>query len=224
MRPIRSAGRRVPVIGITGGVGAGKSQVAELFVRWGGVLVSGDDIGKLVVDRSAPLRRKLVRAFGADILRAGRVHRPRLASKAFASRQATTLLNQLVHPYLLRELNRQIARASSVKGCRAVVVDAALLAEWGRKRVRWDHLVGVWASVAERTKRLKRRGWNPQEIKGRMRGQMSWNARRRMADYVVKNDGSLATLERRARFCWGKIISCGRGKGIVPSAGRKNAP
>ncbi|MBI5868818.1 MAG: dephospho-CoA kinase [candidate division Zixibacteria bacterium] len=208
MRPSGTSGRRIPVIGITGGVGAGKSEVADLFVRWGGVMVSGDEIGKQVVDRSRQLRGKLVKGFGRDIIRGGRIVRARLAEKAFSSRQSTARLNRLVHPYLLRELNRQISRARRVPGCQAVIVDAALLAEWGRRRVRWDTLVGVWAPLTVRRRRLRKRGWDDRQINGRIRAQMSWRARRQMADYVVKNDGSLAALERRARFCWGKIISC----------------
>ncbi len=208
MRPSGKSGRRIQIIGITGGVGAGKSQVAGLFVRWGGVMVSGDDIGKQVVDRSRMLRRQLVRAFGEDVIRGDRIVRSRLAERAFSSRQSTARLNRLVHPYLLRELNRQISRARRVPGCRAVIVDAALLAEWGRRRVRWDTLVGVWAPLAVRRRRLRKRGWDDRQINGRIRGQMSWRARRQMTDHVVKNDGSLVTLERRARFCWEKIISC----------------
>lgn len=203
----RNSRKRLPIIGVTGGVGTGKSLVASLFVRWGGLLISGDEIGKRVVDQSVGLRRRLVGAFGPDILKGGRIQRSVLAEKAFATRESAELLNRLVHPLLLRELNREIDRAARSPGRRAVIVDAALLAEWGRRRVHWDCLVGVWAPLALRKEWLRKRGWTDDQIRGRMRGQLTWRERREIVDCVVKNDGSLAMLERRARLCWEKVLS-----------------
>ena len=200
--------RRLPIIGVTGGVGTGKSLLASLFAEWGGFLISGDEIGNKIVDESAGLRRKLVSAFGPDILAGGRVRRSVLAQKAFSSRECTELLNRLVHPPLLRELNRQIDRAARSRRFQAVIVDAALLTEWGRHRVRCDWLVGVWAPLYLRKRRLRRRGWSDDQIQGRMRGQMPWESRRKMVDCIVKNDDSVTTLKRRARLCWEKVVSC----------------
>lgn len=199
--------RRLPVVGITGGVGSGKSLVATLFVRWGGVLVSGDEIGKQVLNRSVGLRRQLVDAFGTAILRRGRIQRAVLAERAFATRDSIDRLNRLVHPLLLRELGREIDRAARSRRHRAVVVDAALLAEWGRPKVRWDFLIGVWAPSAVRRERLLERGWTDGQIRARMRSQMPWRQRQKLLDYVVKNDGSVAMLKRRARLCWEKVLS-----------------
>lgn len=199
--------RRLPVVGITGGVGSGKSLVATLFVRWGGVLVSGDEIGKQVLNQSATLRRQLVAAFGGAILRRGRIQRAVLAERAFATRESIDRLNRLVHPLLLRELGRAIDKAATSKRHRAVIVDAALLAEWGRPKVRWDVLVGVWAPSAQRRERLLERGWTDGQIRARMRSQMPWRQRQKLLDCVVKNDGSMAMLKRRARLCWEKVLS-----------------
>lgn len=201
----------LPVIGITGAVGTGKSAVAALFRRWGGVVVSGDAVGKDVVNRSAGLRRQLARAFGDDILGRRGIKRALLARRAFANAEATARLNEIVHPYLLKELNARIRKARRSVGHGAVVIDAALLAEWGPSRVHWDCLVGVWAPMALRRQRLRRRGWTDEEITRRARRQMSWTRRLAMTDYVVKNDGDLTQLERRARLCWEKILSsaCG---------------
>lgn len=176
-------------------------------MKWGGLLVSGDDVGKLVVDRSRRLRRELARAFGEDILRGERLRRSLLAQRAFAGPSESATLNQIVHPPLLRELNRQIHRARRSTGRVAVVVDAALLAEWGPERVYWDALIGVWAPFALRRRRLRRSGWSDRQISGRARSQMSWTARRAMLNYVVKNDADLSQLERRARLCWQKVLS-----------------
>ena len=202
------ARKRLPVVGITGGVGSGKTLVATLFVRWGGVLISGDEIGRQVLNQSVALRQRLVAAFGDAILRRGRVRRAVLAERAFATRESIDRLNRLVHPSLLRELRRQIESATRSRHYQVVVVDAALLAEWGRPRVRWDYLVGVWAPRDMRKRRLLERGWTNDQIRARMRSQMPWQERRKLLDYVVKNVGSVAMLRGRARQCWEKVLSC----------------
>jgi dephospho-CoA kinase len=201
----------LPVIGVTGAAGTGKSRVASLFERWGAILVSGDEMGRIVVGRSARLRRQLATAFGSDIIRRGHLNRALLAERAFATPEQTERLNRLVHPALLKELNRRVAKARHSREHEAVVIDAALLAEWGPARVRWDVLVGVWAPMRLRRRRMRKRGWSDSEVAARARTQMSWTQRRAMVDYVVKNDGTLAQLERRARLCWKKILSspCG---------------
>jgi dephospho-CoA kinase len=203
--------RALPVVGITGAAGTGKSQVASLFKHWGGSLISGDEVGKDVVDRSARLRLELAAAFGGDILRGGQLKRALLAQRAFASPAATDRLNQIVHPRLLKELNLRIHKARRSRRYTAVVVDAALLAEWGPDCAYWDCLIGVWAPLNLRQQRLRARGWSEKQITALNRCQMSWAKRRAMVDFVVKNDASLTQLEYRARLCWQKILSFGCG-------------
>ena len=146
----------LPVAGITGAVGTGKSAVAALFKRWGGVVISGDAVGKDVVNHSKNLQRQLAHAFGDDILGRHGVKRALLARRAFASAESTDRLNRIVHPYLLKELNARIRKARRSANHRAVVIDAALLAEWGPGKVYWDCLIGVWAPMALRRQRLQR--------------------------------------------------------------------
>lgn len=201
------ARNKVPIIGVTGPIGAGKSVVSALFARWGAVVVSGDNIGRAVVDASPRLRWQLARAFGADILRRGHLDRALLAERAFAGRDGILRLNSIVHPPLVREMQRQIRRARRRPEVRAVVVDAALLVEWGQGQIGWDWLVGVWAPWQIRRARLHRKGWTDRQIRDRAGGQATWAARRRICNLVVKNDASTAILQRRARLCWEKMVS-----------------
>ncbi|MEW5874032.1 MAG: dephospho-CoA kinase [Candidatus Zixiibacteriota bacterium] len=200
-------GRLLPVIGITGGIGSGKTAVASLFRKWGGVVVSGDRIGHDIVDSSPRVRRRLIAAFGTDIESRGQIRRDRLAALAFNSRESLQRLNRIVHPPLIRELNRQVAQARRSQRHQAVVIDAALLTEWGIGRVRWDCLVGVWAPAAERRERARRKGWTDAQFRERSRWQMPWSERRRLVDCIVKNDSSLSVLQGRARLCWMKLLS-----------------
>jgi dephospho-CoA kinase len=134
---------KIPVVGVTGSIGSGKSTVARFFGTWGGAVISGDQVGHEVVDRSRSLRARLAKTFGNDILVSGRVNRRLLAERAFASPAKVRVLNKLVHPQLIRELNRQVRATRKRTGVRAVVIDAALLVEWGLGKIHWDILVGV---------------------------------------------------------------------------------
>lgn len=203
----RGVKRRLPVIGLTGGVGSGKSIVAGHFASWGGVIVNGDQIGHQIISSSATVRRQLARTFGADILRGERVRRDVLAARAFADDDSVLKLNAIVHPPLIRQLNREVRRARQRTDKAAVIIDAALLAEWGIGRIEWNYLVGIWAPRRLRVRWLKGRGWSEADIRARMRRQMPWSQRRTLVDCVVKNDATLTLLERRARHCWQKMLS-----------------
>ncbi|MDH4156948.1 MAG: dephospho-CoA kinase [candidate division Zixibacteria bacterium] len=97
------------LIGVTGQIGAGKSTAAAILKSFGAAVVDADKIGRQVVDDNPPLLRWLVRAFGDRILnRRGNLDRRRLAALAFENDASGQRLNQLVHPYLLKELHRQV--------------------------------------------------------------------------------------------------------------------
>lgn len=201
---------KIPVVGVTGSIGSGKSTVARLFGTWGGVVISGDQVGHEVVNRSQSLRIKLARAFGNDILVGGQINRRLLAERAFASSAKVCVLNRIVHPPLIRELNRQVRAAWKEPGVRAVVIDAALLVEWGLGKIHWDILVGVDAPYRLRHQRLRDRGLNTSQIRRFSGAQMPWRGKRSYCDFIVKNDTSLAILRRRTRLCWDKVLSFNR--------------
>lgn len=205
----KSHSRTVPVIGVTGSIGSGKSTVARMFASWGAVVVSGDEVGHWVVDHSPTIRRRLARDFGADIFEDGHTDRRLLAQRAFMSEASVLKLNAIVHPELIRELNRRVetARSQTKTPPRAVVIDAALLVEWGLGRIHWRYLVGVTAPYALRLERLRSRGLTLAQIRRFARAQLPWSVKRTYCDAVVKNDSSMSILRRRARLCWDNLLS-----------------
>ncbi len=198
-------GKSPILVGLTGGVGSGKSVIAAEFEKRGATVISGDEIGHYVVDRNHSLQEALARVFGEDIFEDNKINRQMLARRAFASSEGRAQLNQLVHPVLIKELNRQIAVALKSSGVPLIVVDAALLVEWG-KQVPVDIMVAVRASRARRFKWLRKRGWSKSEIRDRMKAQLPFSARAALADYVVRNDGDLAALQRKAVRLWQKLL------------------
>jgi len=183
------------IIGLTGQIGAGKSTAARTMARLGAAVIDADRIGHEVVERSTALRRKLVRAFGSEIIDArGQVRRKKLAVLAFADRRAKATLNALVHPYLLKELRRRVRgplRANSV-----VVIDAALLLYWHMDR-EVDFVLVIHASRAERLMRLKSKGLSSEDALARERAQLPYREFRKRADRVILNNGTPRDLERK---------------------------
>jgi|CXWL01.1.fsa_nt_gi dephospho-CoA kinase len=198
-------GKMPPVIGVTGSIGSGKSAVAALFSEWGAAVISADQIGRDAIESSATLRRRLAASFGRDILASGILDRALLARRAFALPESVLRLNQMVHPPLIRALNQRVDELRRSRPV-AVVIDAALLVEWGAGRIHWDRLIGVWAPRRLRYQRLRTRGVTEAQIVAFEQAQAPWTVKRALCDFIVKNDASRRELRSRARHCWEKLL------------------
>ncbi len=180
------------VVGLAGGVGSGKSTVAAIFIKQGARGIDADALGHRVLDLPA-VRAGLVRDWGAGILRDGRVDRAALARLAFRSRKSVARLNRRVHPEILKEIRRRIAK---FRGW--VVLDAALLFETGAEAL-CDKVVFVSAPRALRARRVRSRGWGPGELRRRERFQFPVVYKKKKADYVIDNTGPTSRTEAQAR-------------------------
>ncbi len=191
----------MPVIGLTGALGAGKSTVVAVFARHGATVVDADAIGHLMLRRGGPCFDALVARFGGDIVGSdGEIARAELGRRAFADAASTAALNAIVHPPLVEELRARV-RAADRPG-HAVVVDAALLLEWGAL-VAVAATIVVTAPRAARIERMARRlGVAPEEAERRAAAQMPEDEKARRADLVIANDGTLEELAVRAERVW----------------------
>jgi dephospho-CoA kinase len=189
------------VVGLTGGIGAGKSVVADEWQRLGARVLTADAYGHRVLAENRSVRRQLTRRFGRDIfIASGELDRPLIAARAFRSARATRDLNRLVGGPLVKLLQADISRLR--RGRRGVlVVDAALLCEW-RARFPFDLKVLVTAPRALKLKWLSRRGLSYRQAAERMRAQWPDTRKRRWADVEIRNDGSLADLRAKARHLY----------------------
>lgn len=155
-------------------------------------MLDADAIGHRVIDRP-DVRARLVRSWGTGILRGRRVDRDRLARAAFRSRAAARRLNRQVHPAILREIRRRLARSRGW-----VVLDAALLFEAGADRL-CDRVVFVDAPRRLRHLRAAARGMRPEEAARRELFQRPLAYKKRRADYVIDNAGPKSRTKRQAR-------------------------
>jgi dephospho-CoA kinase len=202
-------------VGLTGGIGAGKSEVARLFASYGAVLVDSDRIAREVVEPGTEGLAAVVAAFGPQVLAAdGSLDRPRLGAIVFADEERRAALNAIVHP-LVRRRSAELQQAA---GPDAIVVhDVPLLAENGLAPL-YDLVVVVDAAEATRVDRLVRtRGMGADEARARMAAQATREQRLAVADIVIDNGGPLEELEPRVRAAWAQVT--GRAEHAGPGAG-----
>ncbi|MFJ6522135.1 dephospho-CoA kinase [Streptomyces filamentosus] len=190
-------------VGLTGGIGAGKSEVSRLLVSYGAVLIDADRIAREVVEPGTPGLAAVVDAFGDGVLTGdGTLDRPKLGSVVFADPERLAVLNAIVHPLV----GARSAELESAAGPGDVVVhDVPLLTENGLAPL-YDLVVVVDASPATQLDRLVRlRGMAEQEAKARMAAQATRAARLEIADLVIDNDGPLEALEPQVRKVWEEL-------------------
>jgi dephospho-CoA kinase len=199
----------MPLIGITGGIACGKTEVAKVFQEKGAVILSGDQIGKEVVEKEGTVLKQLVRAFGQDILnKNGTLNRRKLGRIAFTSKESRDKLNGIIHPHLLKELRRRIQNIEEENPQAVVVIDAALIVEWGLEK-ELDHLIFVESKEENKIKRLqKEKGYSKKEALDRIKSQLPEKVKEKKADVIIRNDEGLAELRTAADGVWRFIAAC----------------
>lgn len=188
------------LVGVVGRAGAGKSTVAQALAEAGAEVIRADEIGHEVTDLDPEVRAGLMRDYGMDVYRAdGTLDRPRVAARVFADPEARARLDRLVHPRILARIEESV-RSLRVRGFRGVVViDAALMLDWGLERA-CDAVLAVVADEEEQVRRLaQQRGWSPAEALARLGVQRAPQAFRAAADVTLENTGSRAALATAAR-------------------------
>ncbi|WP_320781437.1 dephospho-CoA kinase [Streptomyces sp. CRN 30] len=190
-------------VGLTGGIGAGKSEVARLLVERGAVLIDSDRIAREVVEPGTPGLAAVVDAFGAEVLaEGGGLDRPKLGSLVFADADKLATLNSIVHP-LVRARSQELEGAAAEDA--VVVHDVPLLAENGLAPL-YDLVLVVDVAPDTQLDRLVRlRGTTEDDARARMAAQATREQRLEIADIVIDNDVPLADLELRVRDVWAEL-------------------
>ncbi|MGW2646062.1 dephospho-CoA kinase [Streptomyces sp. NPDC001393] len=191
-------------VGLTGGIGAGKSEVSRLLVEHGAVLIDADRIAREVVAPGTPGLAAVVEAFGEDVLTAdGSLDRPKLGSIVFADPEKLAVLNSIVHP-LVGARSRELEEAAAADA--VVIHDVPLLTENALAPL-YDLVVVVDASPETQLDRLVRlRGMTEEDARARMAAQATREQRRRIADIVIDNDVPLDALHKRVAEVWEELV------------------
>ncbi|CAA0828191.1 Dephospho-CoA kinase [Striga hermonthica] len=185
------------IVGLTGGISSGKSTVSNLFKAHGIPVVDADVIARNVLKKGTGGWRKVVAAFGDEILLStGEVDRPKLGQIVFNDPDRRQLLNRLLAPYISFGIFYEVLKLW-IKGCKIIVLDVPLLFE--AKMDRWTKpIIVVWADPDTQLERLMLRdGSTSEEAKSRINAQMPLDLKKSKADIVIDNSGSLGDLNER---------------------------
>ncbi len=206
--------RAVLLVALTGGIGSGKSTVAELLHRHGAVIVDADAVARQVVEPGRPAFDKLVERFGPEILGPdGTLDRPALGRVAFADETARKDLEAITHPAINEEFVRQIVAAAPDA---IVVCDIPLLVESAQAAARgYKEVIVVEAPLEVRLERLEARGVPRDDALARMKAQATDEQRRAIATYVVDNGGSLRDLESQVDEIWRSLRQKAHASGVT---------
>lgn len=184
-------------VGLTGGLGSGKSSVAKLFAKKGAVVIDADQLVHKSLQVGGKSYAKVVRAFGKEILSGEKISRSILASIVFHSPRELEKLTAIIHPIILKEVQSKIRTLKRNHKTRVVIVDAPLLIEAGWQR--WvDYLIVVKASRQLQIKRVQAaRSISRAEILRRMKVQMPITQKINMADIVIDNRRNLSETKKQ---------------------------
>jgi dephospho-CoA kinase len=205
------------LVGLTGGIGAGKSVVAARLAQLGAVVIDADRLAREVVAPGTDGLAEVVAAFGPEVLGPdGALDRPALGRRVFGDPVARQRLESIVHPRVRARTAELVAAAPPGA---VVVNDVPLLVETGIAGT-FDVVVVVLASVQNRIRRLVGgRGMTPEEARSRIAAQATDEQRRAVADVVLENDGTVGELKAAVDQLWRELTASTDGSGRVPDPG-----
>jgi dephospho-CoA kinase len=192
-------------VGLTGGIGSGKSEVSRRLAAHGAAIIDADVAAREVVVPGSPGLARIAEAFGGEVLRPdGSLDRDRLGQMVFGDAELRSRLNAIVHP-LVRDWMRDAESAAVQAGRQVVVHDVPLLAE-SRGKDGFDLVIVVDAPPGLQISRLvEQRGMTPDQARARMAAQASRDQRLAVADIVIDNSGTLEDLDRRVAETWKEL-------------------
>jgi dephospho-CoA kinase len=196
-------------LALTGGIGSGKSTVAQFFAERGATIIDADAISRSLMEPGQQVLAEVIEAFGDHLLDdEGHLDRQALADIVFNDDDARDRLNGIVHPAVRAEAKQQRDAAIAADPDHAIIIqDIPLLVETGQAD-KFDGVIVVLTDQATRLQRLvETRGMDAEDARARIAAQATDEQRRAVADWVIKNSGSLAETERQVEAVWTELTS-----------------
>jgi dephospho-CoA kinase len=190
------------VVGLTGGIGAGKSTVAELFARLGALVIDADQLARMAIERGSDGFADVMLRFGEEVIVNGDIDRKKLAEIVFSDEQARKDLEAIVHPRVQALFAEAVADLDHDD---ILIYEIPLLVETGAAD-KFDHVITVESEIELRKERLLKKGLYISQIEKRMASQASEEARTAVADSVIRNDGDEDSLLRQVENLWESVL------------------
>lgn len=202
-------------VGLTGGIASGKSAVARIFRKLGAHVIDADHIARDLVGPGSLALDLVVRAFGRNVLHDdGTLNRVALGAVVFADAGRRRVLEGILHPLILEETDRRLAKLQRTDPRGVAVVEAALIFEIGQE-ASFDAVVVVWAEERQQLERLMRRDHlSAEEAERRLAAQMPLAEKRRRARFVVDNSGDAASCRADAERVYHELVALARAEGL----------
>lgn len=198
-------GRNIIIIGVTGGIACGKSEVGRILGEMGFAVCDADRVAHDLMKKGTPVYTQVVDCFGAQILSDdGEISRPILGKTVFENPAQRETLNRLVHPAVRESLKRWISEKRGAGDNAAVLIP--LLFESGMQDLDWDAVLCVSSHEEEIFQRLETRGLSRDDAQRRIHSQMPLSKKEKLADHVVPNHGTLGELELATRKAVESIV------------------
>ncbi len=210
------------IVGLTGGIASGKTTVAQVLKEEGATIIDADQMARELVEPHRPAWNEMVRSFGKEILlEDGSIDRKKLAERVFADPDQRKHLNQILHPLITEEIEQRIREIAQKDPGAIAVIDAPLLIEVGYHR-RVDKLIVVISTQTEQMERLKERdGIHSEEALKILSSQMPLEEKVKFADFVIRNEGSVAETRKRTKEVFQEIRNIEREMNVTPSEHRR---
>ena len=190
------------VVGLTGGIGSGKSLAAQFFSQLGALVIDADELARSVIERGSEGFDEVLLRFGDTVLKNGDIDRVALGQIVFENPEAKTDLEEIIHPRIRAEFEEAVA---SLNPGQIMVYEIPLLVETNAAD-RFDFVITVESAADVRKQRLRARGMFHSDIEKRMASQATEEQRRAIADCVLTNDGSEDELLRQVENVWESTI------------------
>lgn len=193
-------------VGLTGGIASGKSTVARVFRELGAHVLDADRIAREIVPPGSPALARIARAFGKEMIRPdGTLDRAALGAVVFADAGKRRVLEGILHPLILDEIDRRVEELELSDPQGVVIVEAALILEMGRQE-EFDTLVVVWADEEQQRRRMiQRDNLSAEDAERRLDAQMPLSEKRGRAQFVVDNSGDPAACRADAERVYGEL-------------------
>ena len=194
-------------IGLTGGIGSGKSTVTKFLAALGAPIVDADKIGHAIYEPDGPAYPDMIAAFGEGILAPDRtIDRKKLGPIVFADPNALKRLNSIVHPRMFERMREMVAAMRAGGERKPIVIEAAILIE-----ANWQPLFDeIWLVVTSQDQVIARvqrdRGLRPEQTEARIRAQLSDDERRKFASTVITNDSTVEALQNKVEELWRSAV------------------
>ena len=187
-------------VGLTGGIGSGKSEVSKFFHKWGAFILDADKEAKKIIDKNEKAQQEIIKEFGSDVININnKIDKQKLARIAFQDEFHQLNLNSIIHPYVFKKIDETFDKIKLDNKHKIFVVDAALIYESGAD-THIDYVIVVTSLLRYRTERvMSRQNITRDDFMKRVALQWSDGDKEHLADFIIQNNSDLKSLEKESK-------------------------